>query len=61
MFVDFRDQMPPPRWDPEPTPRRLTPRQRRTMELVVGFNIVMLLVAPLGGATILQAITALLR
>ena len=61
MFVDFRDQMPPPRWDPKPTPRRLTPRQRKTMEVIVGFNIVMLLVAPLGGATILQAIAALLR
>lgn len=61
MFVDFRDQPPPPRWDPARTPRGLTPRQRRTMEAIVGFNIVMLLVAPLGGATILQAISALLR
>jgi hypothetical protein len=62
MFVDFRDQVPPPRWEPKPPPpRRLTPRQRKTMEMVVGFNLVMLLVAPLGGATILQAIGALLR
>jgi len=61
MFVDFRDQVPPPRWEPKRPPRRLTPRQRRTMEVVVGFNLVMLLVAPLGGATILQAIGALLR
>jgi len=62
MFVDFRDQVPPPRWEPKPPPsRRLTPRQRKTMEVVVGFNLVMLLVAPLGGATILQAIGALLR
>jgi hypothetical protein len=31
------------------------------MEVVVGVNIVLLLIAPLGGATILQAIGALLR
>jgi hypothetical protein len=61
MFVDFRDQVPPPRWEPKPPPRHLTPRQCRTVEVVVGFNLVMLLVAPLGGATILQAIGALLR
>ena len=61
MFVDFRDQPPPPRWEPKPPPRRRTPRQRKTMEIVVGVNIVLLLIAPLGGATILQAIGALLR
>ncbi|EZP54650.1 MULTISPECIES: hypothetical protein [Sphingomonas] len=61
MFVDFREVPPPPRWEPEPARRRFTPRQRKTMEIVVGVNLVMLVFAPLGGATLVQAIVALWR
>ncbi|PZU08997.1 MAG: hypothetical protein DI606_14290 [Sphingobium sp.] len=63
MFMDFRDQPPPPPWDPRPARRRppLTPRQQKTLGAIVGINIVLLLVAPIGGATFLAALWALLR
>ncbi|MCU6455021.1 hypothetical protein LPN01_13120 [Sphingomonas sp. A2-49] len=64
MFVDFRNQFPPPPWQPEPEPARrppLTPRQRKAVEAIAAFNIVMLLCAPLAGATVLQGVAAVFR
>lgn len=61
MFMDFRDQLPPPPWEPRPRRRTLTPRQRRTVELIVFFNVAMLLCAPLAGATVVEGVIALLR
>lgn len=47
---------------PEPAPRRprLTRRQERLILWLVAANAVLLLVAPLGGSTVLRAISALL-
>ncbi|USU09915.1 hypothetical protein NF700_06535 [Sphingomonadaceae bacterium OTU29MARTA1] len=61
MFMDFRDQPPPPRWEPRPGRRRLTPRERKAVEAILLFNAVMLVCGPLAGATLLQAIPALFR
>jgi len=61
MFMDFRDQPPPPRWEPKPRRPRLTPRQRRVVEGIIGFNMLMLLCGPLAGATLFGAIAALFR
>lgn len=63
MFVDFRDSTPPPPWQPAPRdPRpRLTRRQQDVLGLIIAANLVLLLVAPIGGATIIQAIAALWR
>lgn len=63
MFVDFTDPVPPPRWEPkpDPSPARLTRRQRKVVEAIVGFNAVMLLCAPLAGATVIEGFVALFR
>ncbi len=60
MFVDFRDQTPPPPWSPTP-PRRLSKDQEKLLGTAIIANIVLLLVAPIGGATFIAALIALLR
>ena len=49
---------PPPPWQP-PRRSRLTRRQQRVMLWLIGLNVFLLLVAPIGGATIIQAVAAL--
>ncbi len=61
MFVDTRDWPPPPPWQPERPARRLTDRQARVMRNIVAFNLVMLIVGPLAGVTLLDAVAAVLR
>ena len=61
MFVDFQNEWTPPE-RPEPTP---APRQNKRAESVtawiIGFNLLMLLVGPLAGATLFDAVAALFR
>ena len=65
MFVDFRDPPPPPPpWQPpkRPDPRpQLTPRQQNTLAAIIGINVLLRLLAPIGGATVIQALAALFR
>ena len=63
MFVDFRDQPPPPRWEPKPVRKtpQLSKRQQHTLAAIIGINMLLLLIAPIGGATVIQAIVALFR
>lgn len=62
MFMDFRDQPPPPRWEPKPAGRPpLSRRERRAIGWIIGFNVLMLLCAPLAGATLFEGLAALLR
>lgn len=64
MFQDFRDMPAPPPWRPperSPAKIHLTERQRRTVSIIIGINLVLLLVVPIGGATIVAAIVALCR
>lgn len=61
MFMDFRDQPPPPRWEPSPRRPALTPRERKAVTAILLFNMVMLVCSPLAGATLFQAIPALFR
>ncbi len=64
MFMDFRDQPPPPRWEPRrppPPPPRLTPRQEKIVGWLVAINVLALLIAPIGGASIIYAVVAMLR
>lgn len=62
MFVDFRDQPPPPPWQPAPSHKpRLTPREESTLARVIGINLALLIVAPIGGATLFEFAVMLLR
>jgi hypothetical protein len=59
MFVDFKDPWPPPpRWEPKRSAPKLTPRDERVLLWAVGFNLLVLLIAPIGGASIIQALVA---
>jgi hypothetical protein len=62
MFASFEDDPPPPSWEPPPEPRpRLSAKEGRVLAWLVGGNAVMLLLAPLAGASLVQAVIALLR
>ncbi len=61
MFVDFRDQPPPPPWQPRRPRPRLTACQEKTLAAIIGVNIVLLIVAPIGGVTLLGAVALLFR
>jgi hypothetical protein len=61
MFVDL-----PHYWSPPEPPRRrqppkLTKRQEKVLGWIIGFNLVMLFVAPLAGVTMFDVVLALLR
>ena len=62
MYVDFRDDRPfPEPWKPEKPKRRLSKRQEDIVAWVIGLNLLMLLLAPLAGFTVIDAIIALVR
>ncbi|WP_294194644.1 hypothetical protein [uncultured Sphingomonas sp.] len=61
MFVDFRDRPPPPPWQPRRPQPRLTRRQEKALAAIIGVNIILLLVAPIGGATLVGAFALLFR
>ena len=62
MFASFQDDPPPPRWEPSPERRpNLSPREGRVLAWLVGGNMLVLLFAPLAGASLVQAVIALLR
>lgn len=56
MFLDLNNYTPPS--DPPGDPGRpsLTPRQQKTLMIIVGINVMLLFVAPIGGATIISAL-----
>lgn len=61
MFVDFQNGWPPPeRWEAEPAPPPDT-RKHTLAAWIIGFNLVMLLVGPLAGATLFDAAIAAFR
>lgn len=60
MFMDFRDQTPPPPWSPTPR-RRLSKDQEKLLGTAIIVNVILLLVAPIGGATFIAALIALLH
>ncbi|MEG3177361.1 hypothetical protein U1872_14055 [Sphingomonas sp. RB3P16] len=61
MFVDFQNE-----WFPSEPPQPLPPpprneRAEKVTAWIIGFNLVMLLVGPLAGATLFDAVAAMLR
>ncbi|QTL04561.1 hypothetical protein J5J86_04280 [Aquabacter sp. L1I39] len=61
MFLDEKMLGPRPEPRPERPHRRLSAREERVLLAILGFNILMLLAAPIGGATILQGLATLVR
>ena len=62
MFVDFRNEWSMPERPDRPPPRpRITRRQERTIAWILGINLVMLVLGPLAGGTIVGAVAAILR
>jgi hypothetical protein len=59
MFVDL-----PGYWPHEPKPERpkrlMSPRREKLLLALLGFNMVMLVVAPIGGATLIHWVIAVL-
>lgn len=64
MFVSFDPDWPPPNDPPPPRPephRRIDRMQEKRLFQIVGVNIVLLLVAPIGGATLFLALARLFQ
>jgi hypothetical protein len=62
MFLDLRDQwppVPPPSPPPETGKSRLNKRGERIIGMIVAINLGLLLLAPIAGTSIVQAIFAL--
>ena len=61
MFLDLQSPGPLPEpWRPNPRPR-LTPSRERMVRRLIALNLGLLLVGPLAGASILEAVIYLLR
>ncbi|MEW6257133.1 MAG: hypothetical protein AB1592_14360 [Pseudomonadota bacterium] len=56
MFLDEKRMGPLP--EPPPAPR-LTPQGERVVLALIAFNLLMMLLAPIGGATLFQGVAAL--
>ena len=62
MFLDLRDQwppVPPPTPLPETGKHRLDKRAERIVGLIVVVNLGLLMLAPIAGSSVVQAISAL--
>ncbi|WP_419896034.1 hypothetical protein [Roseomonas sp. USHLN139] len=60
MFLDLPGGG-PPRPPELPPPPRLSPQRQRLLLWIIGLNVLLLLVAPIGGATLITGLLALLR
>jgi hypothetical protein len=58
MFLDLKNYTPPPEPPADREPERLSPRQQKALAWIVGLNIVLLLIAPIGGATVMSGLIA---
>jgi hypothetical protein len=59
MFVPFDPDWPPfdpPRRTPPPPPRRLSSEQEKRLMQAIGLNLLLVIVAPIGGATVIGAL-----
>ena len=60
MYFERGGGGPPPPWQPPRRPR-VTKKQERAILWLIGLNALLLLVAPIGGATIIEAVIKLFR
>jgi hypothetical protein len=62
MFVPPENRQPRPApWNPQPPKRELTKRERTVVIWVVGAVLVLMVLAPIGGSTVLEVLWYLLR
>ena len=54
MFVDLPGSWPPQDPPPDPPRRRLSVREQKVLMWLLGVNVLLLLIAPVGGATLIQ-------
>ncbi len=59
MFLETKNHWIPPERPDRPAPR-LSPRGARVLSWLVGFNLLMLLVAPIAGVTFIDVLRSLL-
>ncbi|WP_182085303.1 hypothetical protein [Aureimonas sp. ME7] len=59
MFLDVHDRSLPEPWKPERPKPRLTKRQESALAWIVGLNLLMLLLGPIAGTTVIDAVWAL--
>ena len=50
-----------PPWEPPPREPRLTKRQEKVLVWLIAVNVALLVIAPIGGATVIHAILAMVR
>ncbi|WP_167858483.1 hypothetical protein [Methylobacterium nonmethylotrophicum] len=58
MFVEGGWRSP---WEPPPRQPRLTQRQERMLVWIIVVNVLLWFMAPIGGATLIQAALAMMR
>lgn len=61
MFLDLKNYTPPPEPPPNRGPDPLTPRQQKALAWIAGLNLILLFIAPIGGATIISGLIELFR
>jgi len=54
MFVDLPGSWPPEDPQPDPRQRRLSVREQKVLIWLLGVNVLLLLIVPIGGATLVQ-------
>lgn len=59
MFLDTKNLGPRPEPLPERPRPKLSPRQEKTLVWILTFNLLLMLIAPIGGATVINGIVAL--
>lgn len=60
MFLDLQNYTPPPEPPQDRGTPKLTPRQQKTLMTLIGINLFLLFIAPIGGATIISALIELM-
>ncbi|HZU64350.1 MAG TPA: hypothetical protein VFF98_11745 [Novosphingobium sp.] len=62
MFLDLRQEgIPPEPWQPPRRRRSLSHREKQAVAGIAGFNLLLLLLAPVGGVGLVEALAYLLH
>ncbi|MCO5732211.1 hypothetical protein [Rhizobium sp. SSA_523] len=62
MFLDLKSYGPRPEpRQPAPPERRISPRGEKVLVWIICFNLLVLCIAPIGGASVIDALIAVFR